>query len=63
MDGTTTAGVTAASTKLIKRKSKQHIHYKSYMSVLVLLNLLNELRKYDKKAGLDEHFIAFSQRV
>ena len=33
------------------------------MSSHVLLNLLNKLRKRDKKARFAEHSIAFSQRV
>lgn len=37
------------------------IHSESYMSVRVLLNLLNELRKKDKMWGFAEHFTPFLQ--
>ena len=33
------------------------------MSAHVLMNLLTELRKIEKNARLDEHFINFSQQV
>ena len=38
-------------------------HKGSYMSALVLLNLLNELVKRDKNARFVEYIISFSQRV
>ena len=39
------------------------LYRESYMSVYVLLNLLNECKKKDKMRGFAEHFMPFPQRV
>ena len=45
-------------------KCRDHTHYRgSYMSVHILLNLLNELRKRDQMRGLPSILSFFLQRV